>query len=96
MVKKFVSTLSESNFNSIKVRLEHWSVRAAIPAPPNFNSIKVRLELRLTPELPATFWQFQFHKGTIRTIGRHLTLFKFSAFQFHKGTIRTVWSFFVG
>ena len=33
--------------------------------------------------------EFQFHKGTIRTIGPLLRMSSVPTFQFHKGTIRT-------
>ena len=55
---------------------------------PNFNSIKVRLK---HDEIQTQYYQhqFQFHKGTIKTV--ILCLFQMSLlpFQFHKGTIKT-------
>ena len=57
----------EADFNSIKVRLEPLVLFLQIPSYLDFNSIKVRLEL--TAELTAfEFIEFQFHKGTIRTM----------------------------
>ena len=55
------------DFNSIKVRLEHEGRRRQCCKLCYFNSIKVRLEL------PTEFShiedpEFQFHKGTIRTL----------------------------
>ena len=76
------------NFNSIKVRLEHRWERTDWIRSSHFNSIKVRLELS---EIQSRIMlnEFQFHKGTIRTL---LSWFSFEVlclFQFHKGTIRT-------
>ena len=55
------------DFNSIKVRLEHWVFGNSEPNINNFNSIKVRLELPLLLCCPQML-VFQFHKGAIRTI----------------------------
>ena len=55
-------------FNSIKVRLERSEAEERFRCPPYFNSIKVRLELKLSTDTTAVLAQFQFHKGTIRTI----------------------------
>ena len=65
-MKRYVTTLSESNFNSIKVRLELGIYRNNLYRISNFNSIKVRLELEaaIIGIFPVVF---QFHKGTIRT-----------------------------
>ena len=57
----------QTDFNSIKVRLEHLLV---VPTPFNhddFNSIKVRLELYEKLAICICFLLFQFHKGAIRT-----------------------------
>ena len=55
----------------------------------DFNSIKVRLERILDMTVKSTLPEFQFHKGTIRTLScYHLDRIT-SRFQFHKGTIRT-------
>ena len=53
-----------------------------------FNSIKVRLE-QLQFFVVASYKQFQFHKGTIRTVVSVDTTIIHHEFQFHKGTIRT-------
>ena len=60
-----IATHGNSNFNSIKVRLELVLKNGKL-YPPNFNSIKVRLELR-EKRVAAAFPVFQFHKGAIRT-----------------------------
>ena len=54
----------------------------------NFNSIKVRLEQSRRTDIPL-FLSFQFHKGTIRTVGFLRLPGSCYRFQFHKGTIRT-------
>ena len=54
----------------------------------NFNSIKVQLELPAQRDI-AQMTIFQFHKGTIRTIGFQNRYLEYKTFQFHKGTIRT-------
>ena len=56
----------QTDFNSIKVRLEQKIEGILKGDLPYFNSIKVRLE----PNSSAVIWRrfrFQFHKGTIRT-----------------------------
>ena len=58
---------AKSNFNSIKVRLKPSFFLSIILAYIYFNSIKVRLNL-LTVEQGETVLEFQFHKGTIKTI----------------------------
>ncbi len=56
-----------ANFNSIKVQLELTKKLQKLSSFSNFNSIKVQLErLKLATSLSQS--QFQFHKGTIRTI----------------------------
>ena len=55
-----------SNFNSIKVQLEHTNFLQGGQPDINFNSIKVQLEL-LRVAFVALINLFQFHKGTIRT-----------------------------
>ena len=56
-----------------------------------FISIKVRLELA-SGENGEDGNEFQFHKGTIRTLDSRIKLQDSMSFQFHKGTIRTeVW-----
>ena len=55
-----------TDFNSIKVRLEHWKITPSQDKNANFNSIKVRLEQteRVNNNKSRLF---QFHKGAIRT-----------------------------
>ena len=36
-------------------------------------------------------FEFQFHKGTIRTENGAIVTYPLNRFQFHKGTIRTEW-----
>ena len=55
-----------SDFNSIKVRLEHGLPYEKAAKALNFNSIKVRLELA-DEILQLCCCLFQFHKGAIRT-----------------------------
>ena len=55
------------NFNSIKVRLERECRTNDRKEEVNFNSIKVRLERSRRVDGRA-FIEFQFHKGTIRTL----------------------------
>ena len=78
--------MRQKNFNSIKVRLERFSV-IKFTIQVHFNSIKVRLEQSATI-FPFTLGAFQFHKGTIRTLIKSDNNCRFE-FQFHKGTIRT-------
>ena len=54
-------------FNSIKVRLELPLVPVLPVVAVDFNSIKVRLEQKTNNNISPRH-QFQFHKGTIRTI----------------------------
>ena len=54
----------------------------------NFNSIKVRLK-QLRIHYDDVYDEFQFHKGTIKTVGNRQILEGVSVFQFHKGTIKT-------
>ena len=55
-----------SNFNSIKVQLEHKQEDGKHSKKYYFNSIKVQLEPN--PNIGGTgVGSFQFHKGTIRT-----------------------------
>ena len=56
------------NFNSIKVRLERRYASTILPKLGYFNSIKVRLELEVGI-FDEFLNRFQFHKGTIRTLG---------------------------
>ena len=55
----------------------------------HFNSIKVRLELGDIKGKGVSLNQFQFHKGTIRTVWKLENRDEKREFQFHKGTIRT-------
>ena len=55
------------NFNSIKVRLKHYSIVPLTFEQYNFNSIKVRLKLFRTNKSVVMNNGFQFHKGTIKT-----------------------------
>ena len=54
------------NFNSIKVRLERKNNVLRNHQLLYFNSIKVRLE-QCSVATSKSNWEFQFHKGTIRT-----------------------------
>ena len=58
-------------FNSIKVRLEPYEQRRRKQPTKDFNSIKVRLEPPTGASLTSCY-QFQFHKGTIRTNPRKI------------------------
>ena len=80
-------------FNSIKVRLELQPWICSCGWERNFNSIKVRLEHVWRVPHAVRLQQFQFHKGTIRTVDEYYSSFA-PKFQFHKGTIRTVSIFF--
>ena len=60
-----------------------------VPRPLHFNSIKVRLKLNQGTFSFDTREQFQFHKGTIKTLHQILHLLLSIIFQFHKGTIKT-------
>ena len=53
-----------------------------------FNSIKVRLE-QMEQDGTLERYEFQFHKGTIRTKQDYKDQIEKHLFQFHKGTIRT-------
>ena len=67
-----LSVLLQTYFNSIKVRLELYAELYLLFSMNYFNSIKVRLEHN--PILPLeTRKQFQFHKGTIRTVSAPAT-----------------------
>ena len=55
----------------------------------HFNSIKVRLKLEVGSQFSVTDAEFQFHKGTIKTINPYFALGNIQRFQFHKGTIKT-------
>ena len=57
----------DNNFNSIKVRLELADLRKYAKQFGDFNSIKVRLE-HFEVDLTEPYAEFQFHKGTIRTL----------------------------
>ena len=78
-----------TNFNSIKVRLEHSLLRIDSSDAIYFNSIKVRLELQAI-SLFVALMIFQFHKGTIRTSRYNPRWRVTTPFQFHKVTIRTL------
>ena len=67
--------ISVVNFNSIKVRLEQLNFASTRNMIANFNSIKVRLELMRGQKSIAERYQFQFHKGTIRTYYHFSTAF---------------------
>ena len=62
-------------FNSIKVRLERTCGALGAPSYVYFNSIKVRLEQNRRQE-GANMQVFQFHKGTIRTFKKLITIKK--------------------
>ena len=53
-------------FNSIKVRLKHARQATIHSIMMHFNSIKVRLKHKYYVD-DAEVWEFQFHKGTIKT-----------------------------
>ena len=57
----------QANFNSIKVQLELMSIFSLKLRHIYFNSIKVQLE-RNMQNAYNQIYQFQFHKGTIRTV----------------------------
>ena len=57
----------QDNFNSIKVRLKPSGEMARCSWYANFNSIKVRLKQNLH-QLFDNQYEFQFHKGTIKTL----------------------------
>ena len=56
------------DFNSIKVRLKPKVESVPTRGGCHFNSIKVRLKRHVVAALPMTDG-FQFHKGTIKTVG---------------------------
>ena len=56
------------NFNSIKVQLERTLLQCFLQLSKNFNSIKVQLEPAFLSFALCVLPQFQFHKGTIRTM----------------------------
>ena len=62
-------------FNSIKVRLELFPFSKFYLLLIHFNSIKVRLEPGSAEGAGGELWQFQFHKGTIRTpsVANHIS-----------------------
>ena len=64
----FLPFVSVWDFNSIKVRLEQILCLTGLPSLLHFNSIKVRLEHLFISPFQHTLI-FQFHKGTIRTLG---------------------------
>ena len=82
-------TLSHlSNFNSIKVRLEHstdWIYEAVLLFQFHKGTIRTFGHKYTNYYLI----KFQFHKGTIRTCSRTAFFKPSYEFQFHKGTIRT-------
>ena len=75
-------------FNSIKVRLRPWSVVSGATTDTRFNSIKVRLRQR-SCERDDSKDVFQFHKGSIKTVGIEVHRSLPQLFQFHKGSIKT-------
>ena len=62
-----VSSRSTLNFNSIKVQLERQQLHFRRQDRRNFNSIKVQLEPANVYHSFLSYYEFQFHKGTIRT-----------------------------
>ena len=56
------------DFNSIKVQLKHRANNALNNLPTYFNSIKVQLKLYPFWEQVEYCAEFQFHKGTIKTL----------------------------
>ena len=77
-------------FNSIKVRLKRIEYAEAVFGLFYFNSIKVRLKRTLLSGEKGQKPQFQFHKGTIKTIPQPSLQLSDTRFQFHKGTIKTL------
>ena len=57
-------------------------------AKTNFNSIKVQLKPKQPNEV-GKLYEFQFHKGTIKTHIHQVPYRLVRLFQFHKGTIKT-------
>ena len=88
MTKKQVDYYADQNFNSIKVRLKHFTDEKVHSCFHHFNSIKVRLK-HSSNILTTLMNLFQFHKGTIKTLYRSFCTFALVEFQFHKGTIKT-------
>ncbi len=54
-----------------------------------FNSIKVQLKQAHFNVNVSSLMSFQFHKGTIKTLGYEEVDPRLLLFQFHKGTIKT-------
>ena len=94
MTKKQVDYYADQNFNSIKVRLKHFTDEKVHSCFHHFNSIKVRLK-HSSNILTTLMNLFQFHKGTIKTLYRSFCTFALVEFQFHKGTIKTNTAAFV-
>ena len=61
---------TDANFNSIKVRLKRRVGPHAQVGRRDFNSIKVRLKRSKSSEPDGDIDEFQFHKGTIKTLER--------------------------
>ena len=80
--------MTRSNFNFIKAQLKLHTEYFLIKQRTDFNSIKVQLKpAQIVKERLLS--QFQFHKGTIKTIANFRVRILFAKFQFHKGTIKT-------
>ena len=62
-----IAPTAEYHFNSIKVRLELSLDMLRAAAEDDFNSIKVRLEQEGGQLVAVGHYEFQFHKGAIRT-----------------------------
>ena len=69
------------NFNSIKVRLKLRSPPLRLPRWTYFNSIKVRLKRYICRRNRTGHRQFQFHKGTIKTLSSVSSSRQFSNFN---------------
>ena len=65
MQKKFIKV---TNFNSIKVRLEHHLGGRVSAESDLFQFHKGTIRTNTMANFPDTVQLFQFHKGTIRTI----------------------------
>ena len=90
-MKRYVTTLLENNFNSIKVRLEQTSAHCLVLIPLfQFHKGTIRTIVLFVHLVNKRL--FQFHKGTIRTYRSLYYQTYLPLFQFHKGTIRTDWA----
>ena len=86
-LKKINNQIKYINFNSIKVRLNRFLLSWSCILVLHFNSIKVRLNLAAIYK-GVLFNLFQFHKGTIKPMGKFKWCRNAKKIQFHKGTIK--------